>query len=329
MDFRKPTISVVVPTYNGMGNLAHVFNSIERQTCIKNVAQIIVIDDASTLPRKKETYDSLVREYSKLPIEVIYQERNGGPATARNRGIKRATGDIVFFTDDDCDLPANTFELHLGAYRDKPQISGVGGWYQSLSHIVRENTIERYVFARYLHFFGLSMYRSASLSSDYFRYFWLFPAGNTANLSAKRYVFSDILFDEDFIAPGSEDAFFSEEIRRKGYLLEYIPLFVTHTKNLSRKKFWRFCYNRGMGSFVYRKKYGRKSKMDLFVETKKFNETLLKLSREYPALGQRRYRLLFLNAVRVFFAASRVMNMVYAAKYFLKRGYMPKQKYVS
>lgn len=327
MQEQSLSISIVIPTFNGIGNLPHVLNGIERQTLVKRVNQIIIVDDASTFSRKKDRYAKLLSEYPRLPVEVVYLEKNGGPAIARNAGIRQTTGDIVFFTDDDCELPANALELHMDVYRDKSYISGVGGWYQSLSHVIHKSTVERFIFLRYIIFFGLDMYRSIRVSSDYSPSSSLFIANNTANFSVRQCVLNDVQFDEDFIAPGSEDVFFSEEIRRRGYLLEYIPFFVSHRKNLTLKTFWKHCYNRGMGTFVYRKKYGRKPQMNLLSDLVKFNNTAIKLSKKYPALARRRYRIIVLHAIRILFSSSWLIDKVYFVRYFLRRGYIPIQKY--
>ncbi len=323
------TVSVIVPTFNGINSLRDVCDSLERQTRARNIVQIIIVDDASTISEKRKRYEELLNEYRVLPLEIVYLERNRGPATARNAGIRCAVGEIVFFTDDDCILPSNAIELHLSAYRERPQISGVGGWYQSLSHVTYENTVERYLFAQAIHIFGMGLYTSSVLSSSFSAKPWLFPAVNTANFSVRRYVLQDVLFDEDFIAPGMEDIFFSEEIRKKGYILQYIPLLVFHRKNVTFKKFFKHCRNRGIGLFVYNRKYGRRwlEKIRVIREVKNFQQTLVKLSTMYPAMRKRRWRLLALHWIRYFIYSLGIMRLYYRLTCYSRSGSLPQRKY--
>lgn len=87
----SPLVSVIVPTYNRAKTLPETLDSILNQTY--NAIEIIVVDDGST----DETKD-VMEKYKN--VIYIYQE-NKGQASARNTGLKRASGEIISSLDSD------------------------------------------------------------------------------------------------------------------------------------------------------------------------------------------------------------------------------------
>lgn len=85
-------VSVIIPAYNCGKYLKEAVDSVLNQT-YKNV-EIIIIDDGSTDDTQK-----VAEEFSK---KVIYHRQpHRGAASARNEGIKRASGDFIAFLDAD------------------------------------------------------------------------------------------------------------------------------------------------------------------------------------------------------------------------------------
>ena len=98
-------IAVVVPYYQREpGILVRALRSVEAQEGVDDVA-VIVVDDASPIPASEEL--ARWEGQRRFPIEVI-QQPNGGPASARNRGLD-ALGDndryIAFLDSDDEWMP--------------------------------------------------------------------------------------------------------------------------------------------------------------------------------------------------------------------------------
>lgn len=88
-------ISVVIPVYNAEKHIRKCLNHILNQT-YKNL-EIIIVDDGS-----KDNTFLICQEYSKTHSQIhLFQQKNSGPATARNNGLKHATGDYVHFHDSD------------------------------------------------------------------------------------------------------------------------------------------------------------------------------------------------------------------------------------
>src|SRR5262249_59293001 len=88
----SPTISVVIPCYNGARFLRETLASVLAQTLPP--LEVLVIDDGST------DDSGAVAESFGPPVRVIRQP-NQGESVARNRGIEEAKGEWVGFLDAD------------------------------------------------------------------------------------------------------------------------------------------------------------------------------------------------------------------------------------
>ena len=86
------TVSVIIPAYNADKHVERAIDSALAQTL--QPVEILVIDDGS----RDRTAEFASRFPS--PVRLIRQE-NGGPATARNRGAREATGDWLALLDAD------------------------------------------------------------------------------------------------------------------------------------------------------------------------------------------------------------------------------------
>lgn len=87
----NPLVSVIIPTYNRANTVAHSINSALAQT-YKNI-EIIVVDDGSV-----DNTSEVLKNYHN--ITIVHKE-NGGQASARNAGLKRANGEFIASLDSD------------------------------------------------------------------------------------------------------------------------------------------------------------------------------------------------------------------------------------
>jgi Glycosyl transferase family 2 len=110
------SVSVIIPTYNRAAFIAAAIDSALDQTCPPDA--IIVVDDGST----DETPEILAR-YGP-PVRVIRQE-NRGRSTARNTGLRAATGDAVFFLDSDDMLLPHCIERCVRILETRPEVGVV------------------------------------------------------------------------------------------------------------------------------------------------------------------------------------------------------------
>jgi len=122
---KKADISVIIPTYNrcpfAKDSENYKYNplylciiSILRQKL--PVAEIVVVDDASTDYTKEVVDDLEIQASSKKGVKIKYlkNESQKGSSTSRNIGAKLAGSKYLFFLDDDCvSAPYLTFTAML------------------------------------------------------------------------------------------------------------------------------------------------------------------------------------------------------------------------
>lgn len=97
----QPLVSIVVPIYNVGKFLLPALQSIQAQT-YQNL-EVLLIDDGST-----DDSGVIADEFAiKDDRFIVHHVQNGGLSSARNVGLKHATGEFIYFFDSD-DLIAAT-----------------------------------------------------------------------------------------------------------------------------------------------------------------------------------------------------------------------------
>ena len=95
-----PMVSVVVPIYNGEADLPELIKCLLSQTYPKDRVEYLLVDNNSSdrtltiLKTSAENCPITIRPLSENQIQSSY--------SARNVGIRAATGEIIVFTDADC-----------------------------------------------------------------------------------------------------------------------------------------------------------------------------------------------------------------------------------
>lgn len=90
-----PVVSVVITTYNRKQIVPTAIDSTLAQD--GPATEILVVDDGSS----DGTAAELNRRYADAPTVHVLVQENGGPAAARNRGIRAAQGEFVALLDSD------------------------------------------------------------------------------------------------------------------------------------------------------------------------------------------------------------------------------------
>lgn len=210
-------VSVVVPTFNRAHLVGRCLGALPPDI------EVVVVDDGST-----DATGQRVREVSHPDLHYLRKE-NGGPASARNLGIRRATGDAIAFTDDDC-VPAEGWVRSLAGRLDREEmdVAGVGGRVLPL----RDGWVGRYsTFHRIL---------ETPSSGSYLV---------TANALYRREVLEKVGgFDESIRQPGGEDPDLSFRVAKMGYRFVYEPsAVVRHDYRESMVDFAQTLYRYGKG----------------------------------------------------------------------------------
>jgi glycosyltransferase involved in cell wall biosynthesis len=133
-------VSIVIPAYQAEKTISKCVRALALQALPRECYEIIVVDDASS--------DHTAAEAQSAGADVVRLAQNLGPAGARNIGLQRARGELVVFTDADCEA-APDFLANLLRRLDDPRVGGAKGVYLSrqprlVSRFVQHEYEERY-----------------------------------------------------------------------------------------------------------------------------------------------------------------------------------------
>lgn len=114
----QPTISVIIPVYNGERYLAAALESVLAQSTPPT--EVFVVDDGSN-----DGSVAIAQRYA--PLVRCYQQANAGPGAARNQGVSMAQGDYLAFLDaDDLWLP-DKLASQMAYLRMHPEVDMIFG----------------------------------------------------------------------------------------------------------------------------------------------------------------------------------------------------------
>jgi hypothetical protein len=132
-----PRISVIMPVHHGGDAFRASYRSVLDDMGPGD--ELIVVADGQT--------DGAWREVPRDRARVILRPTPAGPAAARNRGARDASGDILFFVDADVVVPPGTLSrvrsamaapagaaALIGSYDDQPGCPGFHSQYRNLLH---------------------------------------------------------------------------------------------------------------------------------------------------------------------------------------------------
>ena len=229
-------ISVVIPTFNRKSMLKLCLESFNKQSYPVTHFEVLVIDDGSS--DGTEEFIEGYREHINFKL-IYYRQKNGGPAAARNRGVKEAKGALVAFTDDDCVVDEHWLAECNRSFNES-YIGGAG---------------------------GVIVQKTSGTISDYLVHIKALnpPAPNgepyylvTANACYRRDVLLEVGgFEEAIKNPGGEDPDLSMKVKEKGYKLRFNPdNIVYHFHKSDIRSFYKTYFNYGRGSHYICNKWG-------------------------------------------------------------------------
>jgi GT2 family glycosyltransferase len=229
-----PRFSIVIPTHGRPRELSRCLESLTRLEPACGGSEVIVVDDSSPEP-----VDPIIARFTeRLAVKLIVTPR-GGPAMARNAGAAQAQGEILAFTDDDCEPSPGWLHALDECFRLDPNWL-VGG------HTL--NAISNNIYSEGSQCLLDFVYQWQESKSDgSLRFF----ASN--NFAVARSHFDSLGgFSPSFPFPAAEDRDFCARWIERGGKLRYAPdAQVLHSHRLSLLGFCRqhFTYGRGAWAF--------------------------------------------------------------------------------
>ena len=228
MDKITVKISVIIPTYNRQKKIKKCLKAFKNQLLSKDNYEIIIIDDNSDDNTNEIVKD--IADKKELNIIYIKNSKKSGPAFSRNKGIKKASFNIIALIDSDC-IPEKNWLLKISKfYENNRDISVIGGY-----------TFTEGLKSKIIQFMANGAIHSNIKGKNTVIFF------TTCNVAVKKDIFKNILFDEQFKFAGGEDLEFFWNIYKRGYVFFYDDsLKVFHDKKIN---FFEFI----MHPFVYAK----------------------------------------------------------------------------
>ena len=118
-------VTLIIPTYNRPKLIKDCIESILVQTRLPD--ELIVVDDGDL--------DEIPLEFQCIQagIALRYIKKDvPGLTESRNAGVRIATGDIIFFLDDDVILDREYIDQIMVVYMKMPRMIGSEGWAEPL-----------------------------------------------------------------------------------------------------------------------------------------------------------------------------------------------------
>ena len=217
-------VTVLIPVYQGERWLADCLAAVKRQDYPADLVEIVVANDGST-----DRSEEIARSVPGVQVVTLPHLRRPG---ALNRGLARAAGDVVLFTDADCAPPPDWTSTFIAILEADPRLTGVGG-----NTLPRElTTVETAKVLPFLHEYE----RDYVLEGSYTGF-----CLNGANMAIRRAALLDVGgFSEGYVH--GADADLARRLLARGCrLLRTRRPLMTHLKQESLGDFLRTFFTRG------------------------------------------------------------------------------------
>jgi hypothetical protein len=150
----RPLVSVIIPVYNGEKFIKEAIENVFSQKYPS--LEIIVINDGST-----DSSDQIIKQ---LPVDIRYfSQDNYGPAAARNKGIRDASGEFITFLDADDLWPENNLNIMVDEILKNPGMDVIRGYAQLMEYNKTSGCYEYIGNPKesFPHYIGAAIYRKS------------------------------------------------------------------------------------------------------------------------------------------------------------------------
>jgi len=139
-DVSRPTVSIIIPTYDYAHVIAQALESVRSQSYEK--WECVVVDDGST-----DNTEEVVALYSKQDPRIRFiRQSNQRQAAARNTGIRNSAGAYLQFLDADDLIEPRKLELQVAYLEQHPEVDIT---YSGVRYFTSDNLSERLLSRQY------------------------------------------------------------------------------------------------------------------------------------------------------------------------------------
>lgn len=198
--------SVIIPTYNGGDLLRACLKSVAKLNFPKQDFEVIVVDNNST-----DNTKAIIAEF---PFKYVLENKTQSSYAARNAGVAVARGEILAFTDSDCEVHPDWLTHVLDAARRHPKAGCIAG---EIMPFPGTTVVERFSDK-----IGLLKQRGP-LSGWHFK-----PYAQTANASFRRTVFDRVGLFDGHMKSGGDATFAWRMLDQTDFDITFAPEAVVY-----------------------------------------------------------------------------------------------------
>lgn len=253
-----PYISIIIPTYRRPGRLADCLQSLTYLDYPRERFEVIVVDDGSRRPP-----EAVVAKFQDNFDLTLLTQTHAGPATARNTGAVQAKGEILAFTDDDCEPAVGWLQTLAKRFTAIPNCA-IGGRVLNGFPDNPFSTVSQMLNDYLYNYYNSVPYRARFFASN--------------NLALPADLFRTIGgFDTNFPYAAGEDRELCDRWLHHGYGMIYAPeVVVQHSHFLRFQTFCKQHFNYGRAAFHFHKVRAKREKKRTKVEPFRFYLDLLR-----------------------------------------------------
>jgi glycosyltransferase involved in cell wall biosynthesis len=226
--------SVIVPAYNAATTLPVLLVSLSVQSFTD--FETVLVDDGSR--------DGTVQIAESYPCRVLRMSTNRGPARCRNEGARVAQGEILAFTDSDCEVAPNWFERMNQRFQESGTDAIMGRLVLKASTFLGDS---------------ISALGFPAGGSIGFEKIWrvdqkgFADSLSSCNCAVRKSFFQTIGgFDETFPYAGGEDSLLAYHLKKAGCRIRFCPdVLAYHGARDSLRSFLRWQFRRGKSSYIF------------------------------------------------------------------------------
>jgi glycosyltransferase involved in cell wall biosynthesis len=230
-----PKVSVIVPIYNGEGDLPELLDRLMAQTYPPDRVDYWLVDNGSRdrTPSLLQAAAATAQQRG-IRLHTLSYAAIQSSYAARNQGIRHATGEILAFTDADCQPIPTWLETLVQPFAD----SAVGLVAGEIQALPSTHWLERYADRQE------TLSQQNTLNHRYLAY------GQTANLGVRACILRQVGLFRPYLTTGGDADFCWRVLAQTDWAIHHSPqamVYHRHRNSLAglRSQWYRYgCSNR-------------------------------------------------------------------------------------